>query len=262
MITEWSAPAPIIESEMGYVELHFHLLPGVDDGPETVEDSLELAAAAVRDGTRVVVATPHVHPEHITEPAEIPDRVRELSDRLAHERIELAVHPGGELAHSMVARLGQRELEAIAQGPSGRRWVLLEGSFAGLDEMFTAAADEVRSRGFGVVVAHPERFPQTPATRAALSHELAAGSVLQLTAGSFLGLHGEAARDASWPLIRHVARAVITSDAHSRARPPALRPAVQALTAAGVGNAADYADATPHALLQSGLRPSSLMLVA
>jgi protein-tyrosine phosphatase len=246
---------------MSYVELHFHLLPGVDDGPASIEQSLELAVAAVRDGTRVVVATPHVHPEHITEPAEIPARVRELKDRLAHERIELAVRPGGELAHGMVARLGQRELEAIAQGPPGWRWVLLEGSFAGLDDTFRAAADELRSRGFAVVVAHPERFPQTPATQAALEHELAAGSILQLTAWSFLGLCGEAARTASWPLLRAAPRAVIASDAHSVARPPALRPAVQAMFAAGVCDAGRYAGPIPRALLDGGLAANRSALV-
>ena len=247
---------------MSCAELHFHLLPGVDDGPVSVEDSLELAAAAVRDGTRTVVATPHVHPEHITDPVEIPARVRALGAHLARERIELVVRPGGELAHSMVARLSQRELEAIAQGPPGRRWVLLEGSFDGLDETFTEAANELRSRGFAVVVAHPERFPQTPGTRVALEHELAAGSILQLTAWSFLGLCGEAASTAAWRLLLATPRAVIASDAHGRARPPALRLAVEALAGAGVLNPRRYATVMPRALLENGLSAKDMALAA
>jgi protein-tyrosine phosphatase len=208
------------------------------------------------------VATPHVHPEHITDPVEIPARVRALGAQLARERIQLVVRPGGELAHSMVARLSQRELEAIAQGPAGRRWVLLEGSFDGLDETFTEAANELRGRGFAVVVAHPERFAQTPGTRAALEHELAAGSVLQLTAWSFLGLCGEVANIAAWRLLPATPRAVIASDAHGRARPPALRVAVDALGAAGVLDPRRYATVIPRALLQNGLSANDTALAA
>ena len=181
---------------------------------------------------------------------------------LARERIELVVRPGGELAHSMVARLSQRELEAVAQGPSGRRWVLLEGSFDGLDETFTEAANELRSRGFAVVVAHPERFPETPGTRVALEHELAAGSILQLTAWSFLGLCGEAASTAAWRLLLATPRAVIASDAHGCARPPALRLAVEALAGAGVLNPRRYATLMPRVLLENGLSAKDMALAA
>ena len=61
----------------------------------------------------------------------------------------------------MVDRLSHRELDAIAQGPAGRRWLLLEAPFDGI-RGYTEAADELRDRGFAVVVAHPERALQTP----------------------------------------------------------------------------------------------------
>jgi protein-tyrosine phosphatase len=67
---------------MDYVELHFHLLAGVDDGPRSLEESVDLAAAAVADGTRLVIATPHVHPAHVTDLTLIGERVRELADRM------------------------------------------------------------------------------------------------------------------------------------------------------------------------------------
>ena len=106
---------------MSYSEIHFHLLPGVDDGPPSVEQSLELAQLAVADGTRTIVVTPHVHPLHVTDPSEIPARVSELDARLRAARIPAEVLAGGELAVDMVGRLRQPELELIAQGPAGRR---------------------------------------------------------------------------------------------------------------------------------------------
>src|SRR5579884_3243329 len=153
---------------MDFVELHFHLLPGVDDGPRTMDESLELARAAVADGTTTVVTTPHVHPYFITNPAEIAGRVGELTQQLRAADIDLEVLPGGELAYEMVGRLGPVELDHIAQGPPGRRWILLEGTLTGLDPDFTVAADRLRSWGFGVVVAHPERARQTTDTAAAI----------------------------------------------------------------------------------------------
>src|SRR5437762_1166188 len=61
---------------MSYADIHFHILPGVDDGPSSMDESVALAAAAVADGTRTVVATPHVRPGCITALSDLPDRVR------------------------------------------------------------------------------------------------------------------------------------------------------------------------------------------
>src|SRR3954463_7352744 len=140
----------------GRTDIHFHALPGVDDGPATMEDSLELARLAVRDGTRTVVATPHIRREFLADPSEVADRVAELQERLRAEGIPLSVVPGGELDPEMVPHLTHDELDQIAVGPAGARWLLLEAPFAGLDGLVDASA-KLRARGFAVVLAHPER---------------------------------------------------------------------------------------------------------
>lgn len=247
---------------MSHTEIHFHLIPGVDDGPATLEHSVALARAAVADGTRTIVATPHVHPLHITDVSVIAEAVDELREGLARERIPLDVLPGGELSQSMVGRLGQTELEAIAQGPPGRRWILLEPPFAGMDETYTVAADLLRERGFAVVVAHPERARASAATAAAIEREIAAGSVLQLTAWSLTGEYGEEVRALAWRLLRRAPHVVIASDAHSLDRPPCLRGAARALAAGGVGDAHRLVGALPRALLEDGLAIPPSVLVA
>ena len=244
---------------MDFVELHFHLLPGVDDGPRTMDESLELARAAVADGTTTVVTTPHVHPDFITNPAEIAGRVGELTQQLRAADIDLEVLPGGELAYEMVGRLGPVELDHIAQGPPGRRWILLEGTLTGLDPDFTVAADRLRSWGFGVVVAHPERARQTTDTAAALDHELARGSVVQLTAGSLWGLNGEMAQATAMRLLRSWPSCAIASDAHGVTRPPGMRLAAGAMAAAGIRDPARFLSAGPRALLELGLSNSAVV---
>jgi protein-tyrosine phosphatase len=103
-------------------DLHFHLLPGVDDGPGDMAASLELARAAVADGTTTVVATPHVRPPFVCDVSELRERVAELRAALDAAGLELEVRRGGEVHHRMVGRLDQAELDSIAHGPPGSRW--------------------------------------------------------------------------------------------------------------------------------------------
>jgi protein-tyrosine phosphatase len=237
------------------VELHFHLLPGIDDGPSSIPESVELAAAAVADGTRLLLATPHVHPAHVTDPAVIGERVRELSERLTAEHVELEVRAGGELSHLMVGRLTQDQLDLIAQGPAARRWVLLETPFAGADKDFAEAADELRQRGFALVIAHPERALPTPESAATIQRELARGSVLQLTAASVTGDYGPSARTTALELLRDASPAVLASDAHGRraGRMPALSAAIAELRRVGHPNPSRLVKSNPRALLTHGL---------
>jgi protein-tyrosine phosphatase len=238
---------------MSYVEIHFHLLPGVDDGPTSIEESAALAAAAIEDGTGTVVATPHINEACITDPRDVAGRVAELAERLRRERIQLDVLPGGELAHGMVGRLTHEQLDTIAQGPAPRRWLLLEAPFSGFDDSFTAATAELRRRGFAVVIAHPERAAHTRTTDAVIAHELEAGSVLQLNAWSLAGLNGDEIRRVALGLVRRTSRVVIASDAHGGRRTPALRLGLDALTAAGVRDPSRLAGAIPRSLLDDGL---------
>ena len=237
------------------IELHFHLLPGIDDGPSSVPESVELAAAAVADGTQLVLATPHVHPAHVTDPGVIRESVRELSHRLAAEHVELEVRAGGELSHLMVGRLSQDELDLIAHGPAARRWVLLETPFGGADKDFAEAADELRRRRFACVIAHPERARPTPESAATIRRELALGSVLQLTAASVTGDYGPEARATALELLHDSAPTVIASDAHGRraGRMPALSAAIAELRRVGHPDPSRHVKSNPRALLTHGL---------
>lgn len=241
---------------MSYTDIHFHLLPGVDDGPATMEDSVALAAAAYEDGTRTIVVTPHVRHDFFTAVGELPDRVRQVAAALAREGLGIRLLCGGEIGHWMVGTLGQDELELIAQGPPGARWVLVEAPFSGLDEEFTAATDELRERGFRVVVAHPERAADPDGMRwRALRHELANGSALQVNAWSLAGRHGLEAQTVARRLVREQRAEVIASDAHSVRRAPALLLGRDAATLAEVSRRdADCMIRTnPRRLLERGL---------
>jgi protein-tyrosine phosphatase len=140
-------------------ELHFHLLPSVDDGPVDRDEAIELARLAVADGTTLVTVTPHVRDLlALGILDELAARVRALAAALRDAGVPLELRTGAELAHEDVGRFGEAELEAIAQGPAGARWVLLEAPLFSADlDGFLAATAEVRARGFGTLIGHPER---------------------------------------------------------------------------------------------------------
>ena len=160
-------------------------------------------------------------------PITLPERVREVAAKLLARRIRIDIRCGGELAQEMVPRLLQRELETIAHGPAGRQWLLLEAPLDGIDPAYTEAADELRDRGFAVVVAHPERALRwSDAGWETLEHELAAGSVVQINAWSVAGLYGEMVRATALWLLRTAPQAVVASArrvADAGARPRARR---------------------------------------
>jgi protein-tyrosine phosphatase len=254
-----------VDERLPGVDLHFHLLPGVDDGPEHMSDSLELARAAVEDGTGIVVATPHVRSDFVTDLPSLPRLVAEVRAELAREGIPLEVRCGGELGHDMVGRLPQEELELIAQGPRGARWLLVEAPFTAMAGDFQDALEELRDRGFGIVVAHPERSADAALDDSrGLRRALACGALAQVNGPSLTGGHGEDAKRAGFRLVAEGLAAVVGSDAHGPTRPPALSAARRSMVSAGVGAglARVLTLGEPRRLLSRGVRASGQPVAA
>jgi protein-tyrosine phosphatase len=231
-------------------ELHTHLLPGVDDGPTDDAEALELARLAVADGTGTVVATPHVSTVRIET---LPDRVERLASALRRAGIPLEVLPGGELSPDDVARAEEAELEAIAQGPPDARWLLLEAPLWFGQPGLSAAAEELRARGFDVLIGHPERSPTFSLDE--LRRHVRRGSVIQVNASSLTGGHGARARQLGLEVVTSGLPFVLASDAHSPERPPLLSEGACELSAAGLDPRAirTAVDTGPAQLLEEGL---------
>jgi protein-tyrosine phosphatase len=187
------------------------------------------------DGTATVVATPHVRSDYVTDVSDLRERVDAVRAAVADAGIPLEVRCGGEVGPEMVARLSQPELDVVAQGPADARWILVETPFEGIGEAFHAATRELRDRGFGVILAHPERSADAALCGAAgLRRELAAGSLAQANAMSLTGGHGGDAEAAGLALVKEGLISVVASDAHGPTRPPALKVAERAMQERGV----------------------------
>jgi len=249
---------------MNGVELHFHALPGVDDGPATMADSLDLVRAAAAEGTGTIVATPHVRSDFVTEVSDLTERVRELQSAVEEAGLPVRLLRGGELGHDMVGRLSQGELDIIAQGPPHARWLLVEAPFEPIDWDFHAATDELRDRAFGVVIAHPERSADAILDGAAgLRRELGRGAVGQVNAQSITGEHGLAARKAAFELISEGLLSAVSSDAHGPTRSALLGQARAQLIEGGIAPAVcnSLISGCPRRLLARGIPSAALHMV-
>lgn len=242
---------------MPHVDLHLHLLPGIDDGPPDEAASLEHAARMVAAGVTEATVTPHVgHSSFPVDVATIPARTAALQHALDRHRLGLRLHPGGELHPVGAADLTPRELDAVAQGPPGERWVLLEAPFAGIDDAFLAVCARLRSLSLGLVVAHPERSAGfLPGGLRALRAELLRGALLQVSVCSLLGRHGAEAQATARRLLRRGLAYLLASDGHGGARAHTLAEGSAAARAAGVSAARAWqlTEANPGFLLRWGL---------
>ena len=212
---------------MGYTDLHCHLLPAVDDGPDTMAESLAYAAEAVAAGTTTIVATPHVEAVDV---AELSDRVDELKAALAREGIDLDVRRGGELKPFSIPELTDADLELVAHGPPGARWLLYEVPFHGPDDEFVAGAHELRDRGFGLLLAHPERSRGMVdgGGLAVIEGLVAGGAAVAANTGPLVGREGTDRRRAAEHLLNRCVPTVLATDAHAPSRPYTLAMAAEA----------------------------------
>lgn len=244
---------------MSYVDLHLHLLPGVDDGPPDEAAALDFAATLAEHRVREVTVTPHVaHARFPIDVASIPERTRALQARLDEERIPLTLHPGGEIHPSGATDLAPHELDVIAHGPPGARWVLLEVPFGGISRLFLDACAHVRACGFAIVIAHPERASGfLDGGLARLRGEMTAGAVLQVSVCSLLGRHGGEAQLAASYLVRSGLAYVLASDAHGGGRSHTLDLGLGLAREAGTSavRAWQLTQANPGFLLREGIAP-------
>lgn len=228
------------------IDLHCHVLPGIDDGPATIETSLALARAAAAAGTRVVVATPHVSWRYPNEPHTITRLVDELNMRLGKEEMELQVRAGAELAMSRIVDTDREQLDSLTLGGGG--WLLVEPPFIPTAYGLDAIVLDLQRRGYRVILAHPERcvaFHRDPQMLASL---VSAGVLISLTAGSLVGRFGAPARSFALGLIDEGMAHNVSSDFHDEVRRPP-----------GVGMELEQAGLDPLAEWLTQLVPAAIL---
>jgi len=196
------------------IDLHSHLLPGIDDGVRTIAESLDLLRAAHEDGIARIAATPHVREDYPTSPAEMELRLAEVCGAAREAAIPVEVLPGGELDLEFAARLDDADLRRFGLG--GRpSLLLLEFPYLGWPLQLADLVFDLQLRGFRIVLAHPERNVDVQHEPERLRPLVDSGVVVQLTAASLDGRLGGAPRTAAKRLIDSRLAHLLASDAHA-----------------------------------------------
>ncbi|HEX8121468.1 MAG TPA: CpsB/CapC family capsule biosynthesis tyrosine phosphatase [Solirubrobacteraceae bacterium] len=242
------------------IDLHTHVLCGIDDGPPDLVGSIAMAEIAVAEGVRTLVATPHVRDDYpLVVPHEIPERVADLQAALDRYELPLRIVPGGEVAVGAALELSDEELRAVTLGGNGTM-LLVETPHGPLPAYFEGLIDAIADRGFVVVLAHPELNPDLQADPDRLGELVARGALVQLTARSLREPRRSRARSLAATALERGWGHVLASDSHSAEwRSPRLATQVDEARSAHRGLAAllswSVTDA-PAAILE-GERPGT-----
>jgi protein-tyrosine phosphatase len=227
------------------IDLHCHLLPGIDDGPRTVDEAVDLARAQLGGRVGTVAATPHVTPRLPNEASAIGIDVGRLRSVLAEAGIALDVVTGAEVELGYASRLADEELHALTLNRAG--WLLLEPPLRPADGVADAVRGVAR-RGHRILLAHPERCPAFQRDRKTLAALVDEGVRVQITATALTGSFGSTVARFAAEVVEAGLCHVVASDAHDALRrPPGL---VAEIAAAGLGRqAALWTEENPAAIL-------------
>ncbi|HYM63929.1 MAG TPA: CpsB/CapC family capsule biosynthesis tyrosine phosphatase [Gaiellaceae bacterium] len=195
------------------IDLHAHILPGLDDGARTLADSRELARTAVEDGVRSIAATPHVRADYPTSVEAMEAGVASVRRDLEEHGIEIEVLHGGEIAVDRLEDLSREELERFTLGQTGR-YLLVEFPYTSWPLGLEQRLFELRMAGLESILAHPERNREVQADPARIEPLVAAGTLVQLTAASLDGRIGRSSQMAAESLLSRGLAHLIASDAH------------------------------------------------
>lgn len=238
------------------IDLHCHLLPGIDDGPETMEQAVELARLAVANGICHAVVTPHIHPGRYSNQLSgllpLLERFRQV---LAEYDIPLRLGLGGEVRLSMesLALIDQRQVPMLGR-EKGCDIMLLEFPHSHILPGSDKLIRHLLNRNIRPMIAHPERNKDVLRSLDKILPFVEAGCLLQLTAGSVAGNFGKQARQRSIQMLERGWVTVLASDAHNaKYRPPDLEPGrAAAATVIGEAAAKDLVEHRPASILGQG----------
>ena len=200
-------------------DIHTHVLPGVDDGAQDLEDSLAMLRMAAAAGTTDIVATSHSDPDYIFDPCVAEEKVAQLQSAIGDT---IRVHYGCEM------HLTLENIENVLRSPEEysichKGYLLVEFSNFVVPKSTSEILGRMLDRGLRPIIAHPERNPILRSKMEEVENWVSLGCSLQVTGQSLLGRFGKSARKSSLELMSRGLVHFLASDAHDLLhRPPVL----------------------------------------
>ncbi len=197
------------------VDIHSHLIPGIDDGVKTIEESMEIIRVMESLGIQKIVTTPHIaHDFYPNSENDIIQRLNELKKHLEKEGITVSVEAAAEyyVDSKFLERVKKKE-SLLSFGDS---FVLIETPFLNKPAFFEEAVFELTSNGYKPVLAHPERYEYLFDNFELLEKLKVMGLFYQVTAKSFIGDYSPEVKKQVWKIFNHGLVDFIGSDIHNK----------------------------------------------
>lgn len=196
------------------IDIHCHILPGVDDGAQTIEDTIEMAKAAEREGITTIVATPHhKNPVYTNEKKKIIKLVGEVNEILKEQEIHVQIIPGQEcrIYGEIIEDMEKGEILTVNES----NYLLIEFPSNALPRYAKDLFYDMQLQGITPIIVHPERnqvFMEKPEK---LYEFVQNGAYTQLTAGSIIGKFGKKIKSFTEEIMDAQLAHFIASDAHN-----------------------------------------------
>lgn len=207
------------------VDIHHHLLPGLDDGSKSLDMSVEMARLAVADGITHIVCTPHANGQFRFDPALNSARTEELRARLAKENIPITLGRGCDF-HVTYDNIREARSDPQKFSVNGLGYLLVELPDFSLPPGLTETYYDLQLAGLTPILTHPERNPTLVEDPDRLAEWIRGGVLIQVTADSLTGHKGKPAQRMAFSLLEKRWVHFLATDAHNTtSRPPRLRAA-------------------------------------
>ena len=192
------------------IDLHSHILSGLDDGAGSLQESLEMARMAVDSGITAMVATPHCAHDRVLE---VRDSWQLLCEAIQESELPLKLLPGMEIFGTFDTVRLLKEGKLLTLNDS--RYPLVEFSFQSTGDEETLILRNLCKAGYRPVVAHPERYSYIQRSPRMVNQWFRMGCLIQVNRGSLLGRFGRRAQEMAWELVDRGFATAVASDAHS-----------------------------------------------
>lgn len=200
---------------MAFIDIHAHILPGIDDGAQNLEQSMTMAEIAQNDGIHTMVATPHIiSPQYLTSKSDIFRYVADFNVRLENAGINLRVLPGAEyrLEANLPERLSSGQLMTIN---NTGQYLMVELPSVFVPGQIERLLYEIQLQGIIPIIAHPERNQSFAGNRSMLRSFTERGMLTQITSASITGLFGRSIQKYAWEIIETGCAHLLATDCHS-----------------------------------------------
>jgi protein-tyrosine phosphatase len=196
------------------IDIHCHILPGIDDGPKDLSGSIEMARAAVAEGVTTILATPHFNSKYINEKELILSKVKELNGVLEEQKIPLTILPGQE-PRINGEMLEDYEIGKILTLNDARNYLLVELPSNHVPRYTEKMLYDIQVAGLQPIIVHPERNGELIERPEKLYELVKNGASTQVTASSLVGYFGKNIQKFSQQIIEANMAHFIASDAHN-----------------------------------------------